>query len=167
VKRKAWSVKRQVALGSTLHALHLTLHASRPRPGNHDDAVRIVGIRPTGDQGHTRVVGRGDPQGVLPPHFKGFPLFFDNKLLHHVILINRIPHIQVNCVPFLHVYQVTENLSLDIMMSRQHGVARLTRRCAGIVPASDVFGHIPYAKLATVLLNDRPADGYDRRIYAD
>jgi hypothetical protein len=76
----------------------------------------VVGVGPTRYQRHPFVGKRADPACVFSPYFLGFTLVFRHKPGLDGVSVRPAVSEKGNDIAWLQVYQVAEDLALDVVM---------------------------------------------------
>jgi hypothetical protein len=122
---------------------------------------------PASDQGQPLVGERTDPTRVFPALLLGFPFVTYYEARLHGIGVRLIVCVKGDGITRVQAYDITENLSLYVVMSREDDVSRSTRQGRILVPAGSVLGYFPHAGELATLENLFPADGDDLGIQLD
>ena len=94
-----------------------------------DKPVRIIGVRPACHERQSFVGCRLNPLCVRDADLQGLVTVWQDVLFGDGVMIDLPSGIKINRVVWLEVYQVSKHLAPDIVMSVEHGVARLPSRC--------------------------------------
>ncbi len=97
-------------------------------PGDDDEPVRVVGVRPARHERQSLVGCRLNPLGVGDADLQWLVTVGQDVLFGDGVMIDLFSSVQVNRVARLEVHQSPKDLAFDVVVPVEHGIAGLSGR---------------------------------------